>query len=309
MHGGAKPWEYGLIDFSSNINPWHPHIKIRNCDRFPYGHFDDVVSEFSHREAAVVGGITEAIYLAFLLRDGDITVMRHTYSEYERIARIFRRQVHHVDDVNPDAENFKVPKRGIVFLCNPNNPTGIMKDDEFIKALADECCDRDSLLFIDEAYIDFSTRKLNIDHNCVLRARTFTKSFGLPGIRVGYVLDFVDEIKKIRMPWSIGCAGASFLNFLSEGGREFLRETIPKIIEEKERIEKILGINTDANFFLMDVGDAQAFTAFARKRGILVRDCTSFHLPRHIRFSVRRIDENDILIETIEEWRSSGFQK
>ena len=303
MHGGARPWEYGLIDFSANINPWHPEIKIENCDRYPYGNFDDIVSEFAGKDAAVVGGITEAIYLAFLMKKGDVTVMRHTYGEYERVARIFGRNVHHVEGLNPHAEDFTVPKNGIVFLSNPNNPTGIMKDDEFVKALADECCDKNALLFLDEAYIDFSRRKYEIENSCVLRARTFTKSFGLPGIRVGYVLDFVEEIKKIRMPWSIGCSGASFLNFLAERGWEFLKETIPKIVEERERIEKILGIHTDANFFLMEVGDAREFTAFARKRGVLVRDCTSFHLPRLIRFSIRRREENDILIETIEEWR------
>jgi len=308
LHGGARPWEYDLIDFSANLNPWHPEFPIENCHRYPYGEFDEIVSEFVGRECAVIGGITEAIYLSFLLKEGDVITMRHTYSEYARVAKIFGRSVHYVEGLNPQPEDFYIPKNGIVFLCNPNNPTGIMKDRDFVKTLADECCDRNSLLFLDEAYIDFSGMDFDLDEECVLRVRSFTKLFGLPGIRVGYVLSLVDEIKKIRMPWSIGCAGASFLKFLENHGREFLKETLPKIIEERERIGKILGLKSSANFFLLNVGDADSFCSFARKRGILVRNCKSFYLPQYIRFSVRRRWENDILLEAIGEWFDSNFQ-
>ena len=301
MHGGARPWEYDLLDFSSNLNPWHPEIKIENCERYPYGNFDEIVSNFVGGEAAVTAGITEAIYLAFLLKKGDVTVMRHTYGEYSRVARIFKRKIHYAEGLDPDLEDFHIPRNGLVFLCNPNNPTGILKDEEFVNFLADSACDRNSLLFLDEAYIDFA-RELRIKEDCVIRARTFTKSFGIPGIRVGYVITFVDEFRKIRAPWGIGCAGASFLKWLESNGREFLNRTIPKIVDERERISKILNLKSSANFFLLNVGNGRKFKEFAKSRGVLVRDCASFHLENYVRFSVRRREENDVLINTIKEW-------
>ncbi len=306
MHGGARPSEYNLVDFSANINPWHPEIEIRDCERYPYGDFDKIVANFVGKEVAVTAGITEAIYLIFLLKEGDVTVMRHTYGEYERVAKIFKRKIHYVEGLDPNFEEFYIPRNGIIFLCNPNNPTGIMKGEKFVNALVDMACDKNSLVFLDEAYVDFS-REIRIKGDCVVRARTFTKVFGIPGIRVGYVTAHLDEFRRIRGPWGLGCAGASFLHWLMENGREFLDATIPKILKERDRISNILNLKSDANFFLLNVGSGKDFREFAKNNRVLVRDCSSFGLPEYIRFSVRRREENDILIETIEKWFEGGI--
>ena len=90
----------------------------------------------------------------------------------------------------------------------------------------------------------------------------------------------------------------------------FLRETIPKVWHQKRRIERELGVRSDANFFLLNTAPfgkkARELKAALLRRGILIRDCTSFGLPSHTRFCVRKEEENERLISALLELRH-GF--
>lgn len=86
-----------------------------------------------------------------------------------------------------------------------------------------------------------------------------------------------------------------------EDGFEHIRKTMPLIWGEKERLEKALGVKSDANFFIKRVGNAGEFVGALKKQGILVRDCTSFGLPEYVRFSVRKPEENSVLIRAFKE--------
>lgn len=136
-----------------------------------------------------------------------------------------------------------------------------------------------------------------------MKLRTFTKSYGLPGIRIGYVLGFSEAFRSVRMPWAIGSTGVAFLEFLMDDMFQHLRKTMPLIWREKKRIEKALGgVKSDANFFIKHVENAKKTVEELKKRGgILVRDCTSFGLPEYIRFSVRKPEENEVLIRAFQE--------
>ncbi len=308
MHGGARPGEYHLIDFSSNLNPYGVEISLSpDYHRFPYCDGDSIIEEVYGVEGAVVAGITEAIYLVHLLRSGLVVAMKHTYGEYSRVARLFGRRVVEVPGMHPAVGDFPVPERGIVFLCNPNNPTGHLYSEDEVEELASEVRRKGAILVVDEAYADFVPMPHSSVEEGVLYLRSFTKSYGIPGIRVGYVYgdpSLVKRVKNLRMPWGIGAAGCAFLEFLREDRGAFLRRTLPRIREERERMAGRLKLKSEANFFLMDVGSAGDFVAFARRNGLLVRDCTSFGLPRHIRFSIRRRVENEVLLHVIEMWRS-----
>ncbi|WP_297556416.1 aminotransferase class I/II-fold pyridoxal phosphate-dependent enzyme, partial [Thermococcus sp.] len=148
-----------------------------------------------------------------------------------------------------------------------------------------------------EAFIDFVKDAESPEGENLVKLRTFTKSYGLPGIRVGYILGFPEAFKSVRMPWGIGSTGVAFLEFLLEDNFEHLRKTMPLIWREKERLEKALGVKSDANFFIKRVGNAGEVVEALKRLGILVRDCTSFGLPEFIRFSVRKPEENAKLIE------------
>ncbi len=310
-HGGAR--EEGLLDFSASLNPYQPEWvnemferakEISN--RYPYYEkLEEGLSELVWEEVTVTAGITEALYLLGILalRGRKAIIPHHTYGEYERVARIFGAKV--VKGPNePEELAEMVEKDSVVFFCNPNNPDGRFYRVKELKPLLDAVEDEKALLVLDEAFIDFVKKPESPSGENVVRLRTFTKSYGLPGIRVGYVIGFPGAFKSVRMPWGIGSTGLAFLEFLLKDGFEHLRKTMPLIWSEKGRIEKALNVKSDVNFFLKRVGDVKKAVEALKRERILVRSCESFGLPEFIRFSVRRPEENEKLIRALLELES-----
>jgi len=307
-HGGAR--EEGLLDFSASLNPYSPgwldemFKRAREIsNRYPYyERLEEELTKLVGEPLTITAGITEALYLLGILalRGKKAIIPEHTYGEYERVSRIFGARV--VKGPNePEKLAELVERNSVVFFCNPNNPDGRFYSVRELKPLLDAVEDRGALLVLDEAFIDFVKKPDSPKGENIVKLRTFTKSYGLPGIRVGYVLGFEEAFRSVRMPWSIGSTGVAFLEFLLEDGFEHLRRTMPLIWREKERFEKALGVRSDANFFIKRVGNAEGFVEAMKKRGILVRSCVSFGLPEHVRFSVRKPEENNKLIRAFRE--------
>ncbi len=303
-HGGRRI-EIGFLDFSVSVNPYQPSWREeiffkaeRDSGRYTYfENLDEDLGELIGEDVTITAGATEGIYLSLILLKSlgveRVVVPYPTYSEYERVSRIFGcRIVKAKTDPQDLAE--KVKKNSAVFFCNPNNPDGRYFSPKELRPLIEEIEDSDSILIIDEAFMDFVKGFESPGGEDIIKIRTFTKSYGMPGIRAGYVVGFSKEFKALRMPWSIGSLGYAFINKVVEDGFDFLKNTIPKIWKEKSRIEKALGVKSDANYFLMkfDIG-------YLKSKKILVRDCRSFGLDGFIRFSVRKPEENTKLIEAI----------
>ncbi|KUH32368.1 aminotransferase [Thermococcus celericrescens] len=302
-HGGAR--KDGLIDFSASLNPYPPEWLDEMFERakelsnrYPYyERLEEELAELVGEHLTVTAGITEALYLLGILalRGRKVLVPRHTYGEYERAARIFGAEVAKGPN-EPEKLAERVERNSVVFFCNPNNPDGRFYRVKELKPLLDVVEDKGALLVLDEAFIDFVKNPESPEGENIVKLRTFTKSYGLPGIRVGYVLGFEEAFRSVRMPWSIGSTGLAFLEFVIEDRFEHFKKTMPLIWREKGRLERALGVKSDANFFIKRVEDAGKFVKAMREHGILVRDCTSFGLPEYVRFSVRKPEENDILI-------------
>ncbi|WP_457742857.1 aminotransferase class I/II-fold pyridoxal phosphate-dependent enzyme [Thermococcus sp.] len=310
-HGGAR--EEGLIDFSASLNPYPPEwldemFKRAKelSNRYPYyERLEEELGGLVGEPLTVTAGITEALYLLGILalRGRRVIIPQRTYGEYERVARIFGAKVVKGPS-DPERLAELVEKNSVVFFCNPNNPDGRFYRIRELRPLLDVVEDKNALLILDEAFIDFVEKPESPESENLVKLRTFTKSYGLPGIRVGYVIGFEEAFKSVRMPWSIGSTGVAFLEFLIEDGFKHLRKTMPLIWREKKRMEKALKVKSDANFFIKRVGDVGKVVEALKKRGILVRNCESFGLPEFIRFSVRRPEENERLIDA---FRNLGF--
>ncbi|WP_297502020.1 aminotransferase class I/II-fold pyridoxal phosphate-dependent enzyme [Thermococcus sp.] len=307
-HGGSR--EEGLLDFSASLNPYPPEWldemfeRAREISgRYPYyERLEEGLSELVGGEITVTAGITEALYLIGILalRGRRVIIPRHTYGEYERAARIFGGKV--IKGPNePEKMAELVEKNSVVFFCNPNNPDGRFYRVRELKPLLDAVEDKKALLVIDEAFIDFVKKHESPEGENIVKLRTFTKSYGLPGIRVGYVVGFSRAFRSVRMPWGVGSTGLAFLEFLLEDGFEHLRKTMPLIWREKVRMEKTLDVKSDANFFIKRVGDARRTVKELKEKGILVRNCESFGLHEYVRFSVRTPEENSALIKAFRE--------
>lgn len=310
-HGGRiKNSEY--IDFSISINPYQPEwiYKVfeegaKNSAEYTYyDELEEQLASMVGEDLAVTAGATEAIYLTGILlhmKDRKVVLPEPAYSEYERVARMFGARITKcgtLEEMTEEVEKER-DRESVVFFCNPNNPDGKYYSPQELNPLIDAVEDTESILVLDEAFMDFVKGYSSPESDRIIKLRTFTKSYGVPGIRVGYVTGFPEEFRRVRMPWSIGSAGRAFLKKVIDDEFEFLRETMPIIWKEKGRMERELGVSSDANFFLMKAGDKTI--EHLKSEGIIVRECASVGLNGFIRFSVRKPKENTRLIELLKE--------
>jgi histidinol-phosphate aminotransferase len=207
----------------------------------------------------------------------------------------------------------------IVYLTNPHNPTGSEVSLAEIETIAAET-DEQTLIVVDEAYEKFSSTpsavELLADRDDVAVLRSFSKSYGLAGLRLGYAItppSWADAYARINTPFAaseIACrAGLAAIEDddhidatvdLVEWGREYLYEQLQAPTYE-----------SGGNFVLAEVGDATAVAEAAQRRGIIVRDCSSFGLPECIRVSIGTREQlhtavgvlNDVLADRAVESR------
>ncbi len=302
-HGGARPYEYKMIDFSTNINPYRAEfldeIKF-DYTRYPYcDYIEDMIKEKFKIDGSVIfsAGITELLYqIGYAFSGKKSRMMEVTYKEYERISDLFGMKKEIVRNIDPYPSEL-IEKDSIVFISNPNNPTGKYMDVDDIVIQAER---KNSIVILDEAYIDFSDIiKNNYSENMIV-LRSLTKQFGVPGIRAGYAFGkkkYIERMREFSIPWSTGITGCVFTEYAIKN-YSFVDETVKLIRDEKKRIEKTLGIKSDANFFLVKSPMIDIYHHL-KNNNILVRNCESFGLKGYIRFSIRKREENDLLINLL----------
>ena len=333
-HGGKVESDKkgGVIDFSVNLKPYGPPdfvftvIKEATLEINTYPDTESrelrkkIAKKFGCKEEEVLvgAGVSELIQLVAISFVKDrVLMLKHTYGEYEVAAKMMGGRINRIEmpglRVYPERIVDEMKPNDVVFLYNPNNPTGQYLGKEELWQIIEEAERVDALVVIDEAYIDFvenaflshtfSTRNLVI-------LRSLTKSYAIPGIRLGYAISSAENIRamrKVKVPWSVTAfaqrTGSAVISG-AEGSDEFLADTRKKIKRSKVKIEDLLRerdihLHSDANFYVMDVGKAKEVKRELLKQGLLVRDCTSFGLPSHIRFSVRQEEENERLMDAL----------
>ena len=325
-HGGSIV--RGVTDFSVNLNPYGPPDFIFDALKACMGeikNYPDVESvqlkaliarKFGCLESEVLvgAGVSELIQLVAIgFVKKRAVIPAYTYGEYEKSVRMMGAEVKKVEmpglELKPELISETMQPGDVVFLCNPNNPTGQYILDEGLSLLIDEAERVDALLVFDEAYVDFvnnafpSHSYISSTRNLLI-LRSLTKSFAIPGVRVGYALSsepVISVLRKLKTPWSVSIFAQRIGEaVLGAAGDRFIEETREKISMSKRRLERALGIHSDANFYILDTGRvASEVRAELLSRGLAVRDCTSFGLPSHIRFSVRKDEENEILMDML----------
>jgi histidinol-phosphate aminotransferase len=198
------------------------------------------------------------------------------------------------------------PKTKVVFVANPNNPTGTLAPREEILRLVREV-PQNVLLVMDEAYIEFLDEPMDLiapirrgEHPNLLLMRTFSKIYGLAGLRLGYGIaqpELIAALEKIRQPFNINSiAQAGALAALDDV--EHVRKTRANNAEGlkffKESL-KPLGVEfipSAANFILVCVGDGQQMFDAMQRQGVIVRPLGGYQLPEWIRISIGTPEEN-----------------
>lgn len=208
-------------------------------------------------------------------------------------------------------------KTRVVFIANPDNPTGsyvtAKELDKFIEAVPE-----DVLVFIDEAYYEFASgndypetlKLIKREDRSVVLARTFSKAYGLAGLRVGYGLaraDIAEVLNKVREPFNVNSvAQAAALAAL--GDEDAVNAFVTLVKDEKKRFYGVfdsLGLKyvpSLANFVLVDTGrDSQKMFDYLLKRGVIVRDMTVWKLTGFIRVNIGLEEENDVFFDVFRE--------
>ena len=214
-----------------------------------------------------------------------------------------------------DIESKISERTKVIFLCNPNNPTGDALPRQelgsFLRGVPDHV-----LVVLDEAYIDFTEADARLDSVALFREgmsnlfilRSFSKIYGLAGLRFGYGIgdaELVSLINLIKPPFDVSIlAEQAAIDAL--GDREFVRRTAEGCAEEKSYFYRELDalglghVRSHTNFILIDTGrDAQQLFQALLRQGIIIRAATLYSLPNHIRVTIGRHAENERFFEAL----------
>ncbi|MGF7117897.1 histidinol-phosphate transaminase [Methanobacterium oryzae] len=206
-------------------------------------------------------------------------------------------------------------KTKIIFLCTPNNPTGGLISKEDIKKVLKST---DALVVVDEAYFEFSDVNnvdLLDDYNNLLILRTFSKVLGLAGMRIGYAIsnpEFIEYMHRVKPVFSL--TKLSYVAALATlDDKEYIKKSTQISIQSREflienmsKFDKLHVYDSKANYILVDVRKtgmtSKEFSEELLKKGIIVRDCSSFKgLDDYwIRVSVGTLEEDARFIEILE---------
>lgn len=333
---GIRPEE--IIDFSASINPLGPSKAALESlsgtgfavSNYPEPSSGELREAIAYRygidsENIMVGnGSTELIYLIpKALRPEFIIISRPTFSEYERAGIIAGVRIVSIKNKDHRIDLDKVVSAfshagGLLFLCNPNNPTGELIKKSDLLDLIDRGANAGIIVVIDEAFIDYAESESLIrnaeEASNLIVLRSFTKFFALPGLRIGYLVSnkrMIEKIKGIKEPWSVNSL-AQMAATQSLKDHSYITDGL--LFMEKRRRDfcnRLAGINgirpfpSHANFFLIRVEKdglrSEDLFDLLLKRRIAVRNCRSFEGldGEFIRVAVKGEAENNLLIDSL----------
>jgi len=320
-----------VIKLASNENPIGPSKKVTekikkistSVNRYPDSNYTNLklnISKFwkiSVNNIILGSGIDEIIELlakAYLSNSSNIVISECTFIRYKmagwlmdsKIKEIKMKNYKHdlISMVNSADKNTK-----IIFIVNPNNPTGTYNTDmefkNFWKIYSKKKLN--SIVAIDEAYAEYVKEK---NYPCtinyirknypVIFLRTFSKAYGIAGLRAGYGIgrkDIIDPLERIRPPFNL-------TSLTYEGAIEALKDqkhlkkvvnyTIKerKFIEDKLKKLNIFFVSSSTNFILVAVGNGKKCFEYLLRRGIIVRAMDEYGLKKFVRVTVGKRNEN-----------------
>ncbi|MCD6144799.1 MAG: histidinol-phosphate aminotransferase family protein [Methanosarcinales archaeon] len=345
MHGGriVEYADRSMLDFSANLNPMGvPDIPaaVKEITHYPDNNylrlrtvFADFVERYSKGENRITAanvipanGSSEFIRLfaEAVIERGDLAIIAApAFDEYAFQCRLFGAEVQYCDYSRIlELPSDQISDASVVFLCNPNNPTGGLITQSDVKRLAERCSSHETFLFVDEAFIELSDPVESIVHSVfdsefVVVLRSLTKVFAVPGLRLGFGIassELAELLNRARLVWNIGAPAEMIGTHLMEAcmKSDYLERSIALIAKERRYLMKelvdrgFIPYKSNVNFILIDISnsnmDSHTMTQKMIDHGILVRDCATFRNldERYIRVAVRTRAENQRLVQAFD---------
>ncbi len=328
-----------MLDYSANINPQGPPPSVVEvltssaelCANYPDPKCRKLTAALAVHENVPAeyifcsNGAAEIIFrIVFALRPSRALLLAPTFAEYEEAlltvgCDISRHTLLESSgfELGMDIVDSITPQTDIIFLCNPNNPTGKTTSRPVLEAVLRRAADCGAVLVVDECFheflVDQSTSLKNSlrEYDNLIIVRAFTKIFAMAGLRLGYCLassaELLQRIRTFGQPWSVssvaqacGCAA------LTE--TEYLRRTVELIAEQRDYLTtslRVLGLkvfDSEINFILFKSGDTD-LCGKMEAHDILIRSCENFAglSSGFYRIAVKSEADNRRLISAFEE--------
>lgn len=327
-----------VIKMASNENTLSPSPKVvsairKNLDtlnRYPDGGCFYLKKELSRKfgldpENIIIGnGSDELIVLtirAFASKGDEVIIAKPTFLIYEIASTVEGLKI-----ITVPMKNFRYDLDGmakrlnkktkIVFIANPDNPTGSYVTEKEVKAFLKRV-GPDTIVFFDEAYYEFAKSLRDYPRTLpylkkknIIIARTFSKVYALAGLRVGYAFgkeELIASMNKVREPFNVNSiAQVAALTALKDG--QFVSRSLRLVREGKKFIENSLTnmglryIPSAANFILFELKqDSKAIYDHLLKKGIIVREMSAWGLKGFIRVTAGTMKENTRFVDTLKQ--------
>ena len=334
-HGGDVYNRKIDIDFSVSLNPFGMPQKVREAiskdidNICKYPEYDK--ASLRNKLANVLNIPENKIILTAGASEGFMSIVRAVnvkeavlftpcFSGYEYALNSMSVSINRYPIEQMESTQFE--KGQLIFLANPNNPTGKCIDGAVLESLVKRAKDKECFVVIDECFLPLS-RKYNRSYVNLLRdtniwtnvfiVRSFTKTFGMPGLRLGYIVtindEIADKIERNLPEWNISSiaitAGKAALECVDEldGARDLIEKEKLYMTKELRKLN-IEVFDSDTNFFLFRISDelksnSDDLLCKLINEGILIRDCSNYYGlgPGYYRVSIKSHSENEELIK------------
>ena len=334
--------ESSVIKLASNENPLGPSAKavaamrhvLDNIHLYPDGNAYylkqklSAMLEVTHEHLLLGNGSNEIIEFvghALLSPGAEVIVSQYCFAVYPLITKLLNARLVSVPARNHGHDLTAMlgaitPQTRVVFVANPNNPTGTVVTPTELKQFVENAPER-VLICLDEAYIEFldgavdflplirSGKKLNL-----LLMRTFSKIYGLAGLRVGYGIahpELIGTLEKARQPFNLNSlAQAAALAALDD--REHVEKTRRnnavglRFFSEGFRNLGLEFIPSSANFILVRVGDGEGIFKRLQEQGIIVRPMGGYQLGEWIRITIGTPEQNQRCLRALSSMVGTG---
>jgi len=340
IHGGRHTLhDSKIIDFSSNISPIGTPSSVKktlkknidNIKNYPDFSSSTVISSLKkytqlEKSNILVGnGAIEIIYnfcFAFLSKKTKVLIPVPTFQEYETAAKLNNCKISYFKTMNLsknlDLFISQIPKNGCVFICNPNNPTGKLLPKNQLLQIIQKAKKLSTIVFVDECFIEMVPESNESIISYVKKyenlfvLRSLTKSFALPGIRIGYAAaskQMIEILEKIKIPWSVNSLAQDAANTALKNKSHLIKSNL--MIKKElnyltNKINRLDGFhcdNSSTNFILIKIKkDSTKLQKKLLEQKFLIRDCKNFRgLNNHyIRIAVKSHKDNLKLVKALE---------
>jgi histidinol-phosphate aminotransferase len=273
-----------------------------------------IYTNFKQENISIYSGSDEAlrdIFTTYLDNDKSAIVFNPTYNQVKQLIlsntnSLIESKIN--DPLEAHLYAFEeVEKADVVYLINPNNPTGKLLNPEKIEKLISS--NKEKLFVIDEAYYEFSNNSLSpliMKYDNLIITRTFSKAFGLAGLRIGYIITnkkIINDLKKIKNIKSVNSVATTAAISVMDN-INYYKNCIAEVLESKEmfykkinELHKLTIFRSEANFLIIKADDSTKLIDFLKEQKILVRNISKMYsLENCIRITLGSIESSEKIL-------------